>query len=45
MKVEILYFEGCPTYERTERTLREILSELGTEVELELVAVNTDEEA
>jgi len=45
MKVEILYFEGCPTYEHTERTLREILSGSGTEAELTLVAVDTDEEA
>ena len=45
MKVEILYFEGCPTYKRTERTLKEVLSELGTEAEFELVAVDTDEEA
>ena len=45
MKVEILYFEGCPTYKRTERTLREVLCELGTEAEFELVAVDTDEEA
>jgi hypothetical protein len=45
MKVEILYFEGCPTYERTERILREVLAEFGTEAELELVAVDSDEEA
>jgi glutaredoxin len=45
MKVKILYFEGCPTYKRTERTLKKVLSELGTEAEFELVAVDTDEEA
>jgi hypothetical protein len=45
MKVEILYFEGCPTYRLTERTLREVLFELGTEAELELVAIDTDVEA
>jgi hypothetical protein len=45
MKVEILYFEGCPTYERTERTFLRVLSELGAEAEIELVAVDSDEEA
>lgn len=45
MKVELLYFEGCPTYRKVEKTLREVLSEAGTEVEMELIAVNTDEEA
>jgi hypothetical protein len=43
--VEVLYFDGCPTYVAATRTLREVLSELGVEAEVELVAVNTDEEA
>jgi len=41
--VEVLYFDGCPTYVAAARTLREVLAELGAEVEL--VAVDTDEEA
>lgn len=45
MKVEILYFDGCPTYEAADETLRDVLAEQGAEVEVELVAVNTDEEA
>ncbi len=45
MHVEVLYFDGCPTYVTATRTLREVLSELGVEAEVELVAVNTDEEA
>ncbi len=46
MKVEILYFDGCPTYEVAHETLREVFAEQGTEAaEVELVAVNTDEEA
>ncbi len=45
MKVEILYFEGCPTYVAATRTLREVLAEQGAEVDVELVAVNTDQEA
>jgi hypothetical protein len=45
MKVEILYFDGCPTYQATHETLAEVLSEEGLEAEVELVTVNTDEEA
>ncbi|MBA2567615.1 MAG: thioredoxin family protein [Thermoleophilaceae bacterium] len=45
MKMEILYFDGCPTYEAADETLRDVLAEQGAEVEVELVAVNTDEEA
>ena len=45
VRIEVLYFDGCPTYVDATRTLREVLSELGEEAEVELVAVNTDEEA
>jgi hypothetical protein len=45
MKVEILYFDGCPTYLRAVETLRGVLAWEGIEAEVELVAVNTDEEA
>jgi hypothetical protein len=45
MKVEILYFEGCPTYLRAEETLRGVLAREGVEADVELVAVNSDEEA
>lgn len=45
IKVQILYFEGCPTYMVAEQTVREALAEEGIEAEVELVAVNTDEEA
>ena len=45
MKVQILYFEGCPTYLQAEETLRKVLAEESIEVRVELVAVNTDEEA
>ena len=44
-KVEILYFDGCPTYLEAEKTLREILEEQGEDAEVKLVAVNTDGEA
>lgn len=45
MRVEILYFDGCATYRTAEKTLREVLADEGTEAEVKLVAVNSDEEA
>jgi len=45
MRVELLYFEGCPTYRTAEKTLRAVLTRGGAEAVVELVAVNTDEEA
>jgi hypothetical protein len=45
MKVEILYFDGCPSYQEILATLEEVLSEEGVSAEVGLVAVNTDEEA
>jgi hypothetical protein len=45
VKIEILYFDGCPTYEAAHKTLAQTLAEEGLEAEVELVAVNTDEEA
>lgn len=45
MRVEILYFDGCPTYERAERAVREALAERGVDARVDLVAVNTDEDA
>src|SRR5215211_1864817 len=44
MQMEILYFDGCPTYLKAEKTLREVLEE-GLDAEVDLIAVNTDEEA
>ena len=45
MKIEILYFDGCPSYRTTGETLRQVLAEEGLEADIELVAVNSDEEA
>ena len=45
MNIEILYFDGCPSYRAAEETLGGVLAEQGIEAEVELVAVNTDEEA
>lgn len=45
MKVEVLYFDGCPTYETATKTLQAVLAEEGKGAEVELVAVNSDVEA
>jgi hypothetical protein len=45
MRVEVLYFDGCPTYVAATRNVSKVLSELGMDAEVELVGVNSDEEA
>jgi hypothetical protein len=45
MKIEILYFHGCPTYETATQTLRAVLAQEGVVADIELVAINSDEEA
>jgi hypothetical protein len=39
------YFDGCPTYLKAEKTLHGVLEEKGVDAEVELVAINTAEEA
>jgi len=43
MRVEVLYFDGCPTYRAAEETLRGVLAQ--EDAEVELVAVNSEKEA
>ena len=45
MEVEILYFDGCPSYREAQATLEEVLSQGDVTAEVRLVAVDTDEEA
>jgi ABC-2 type transport system permease protein len=45
MRIELLYFDGCPTYRNAEENLRKVLADEGVEAEVEMVAVNSDEEA
>ena len=45
MKVEVLYFDGCPTYVIAEKIIKEVLADECVEAEVKLIAVNTDEEA
>ena len=41
----MLYFDGCPGYRKAEHSLKDALSQEGIRSEVELIAVNTDEEA
>jgi hypothetical protein len=45
MRVEVLYFDECPTYRAAEETLRGVLAQEEVEADVELVAVNIHEEA
>jgi hypothetical protein len=45
VKVEVLYFDGCPTYKTATKALQTLLAKEGVEAEVELVAVNNDDEA
>jgi hypothetical protein len=44
MRMEIVYFDRCPTYLAAVKTLREVLEQHGIAAEVELVVVNTDGE-
>jgi hypothetical protein len=45
MRIELLYFEGCPSYEALLPALRELLVVEGIEDEIELRRVETPEDA
>lgn len=45
MRIELLYFEGCPSYEALLPELRELLASEGIKDEVELRAVETIEDA
>lgn len=46
MKVQLLYFDGCPNWNETEARIRDALEALGREdVEVEHVLVSTPEDA
>jgi hypothetical protein len=45
MKIELLYFDGCPTYKTAIKDLRELLKERGIEEEIKLIRVGSEEEA
>ena len=45
MKVELLWWEGCPSHPETLRDLRNVLREEGVDADVELVEVEGDEQA
>jgi hypothetical protein len=45
MRVELLWWEGCPSYPETLEDLRRSLAEEGVDAEVEMVEVESDEQA
>ena len=45
MKIDILYFEGCPNAPAAFDDVREMVRELGLDAEVREIEVKTDEEA
>lgn len=45
MKIELLYFEGCPSYKQALQNLKEVLAEEGIDATVELVEIRSPEEA
>jgi hypothetical protein len=45
MKVTFLYFEDCPSHELALERLRAVMDEENVEAELEIIKVETDEQA
>lgn len=44
-KIELFYWEGCPSYPEARQLLDDLLAERGVDAEVELREVRTDEEA
>ena len=45
MKIELLYFDECPTYQAALQALKQALLEEGIQSQIQLIAINTIEEA
>ena len=45
MKIELLYFEGCPSYQTALKYLEEIIKEQKLGVHVEMMKIESDEEA
>ena len=45
MDVELLYWDGCPSYPEAKELLAEVLAERGVDAEIRMHHVTTDEEA
>jgi len=44
MKIEFLYFDGCPNHETALRNLKEVLSEAGLTEEIEIINIEKPED-
>lgn len=45
MKIELLYFAGCPTYKRAEELLKEVLEDIRAEASVEVKKIDSPEQA
>ncbi len=45
MKIELLWFEGCPNYLNTLETLKKILQEQGIDEKVDMIQIHDDAEA
>lgn len=45
MKIRVLYFDGCPSFEPAVATVREVVTEQKLDAEIELVRVESREQA
>jgi len=45
VKIEFLYFDGCPSYQTALKYLEEVIKEQKLDVHVEMVKIESDEEA
>lgn len=45
MKIDFLYFDGCPSYKVALRNLEEVIEELGVKAEIERINIEDNEMA
>jgi hypothetical protein len=45
MRIELLYWEGCPSYPEARAMLEDVLEQRGIDASIEMREVRTDEEA
>jgi hypothetical protein len=45
MKVELLWWDGCPSYPETLADLERVLGEEGVEADIQMIEVQSDEQA
>ncbi len=45
MRIELLYFDGCPAYQTALKHLEEVIKEKGLDVGVEMIKIEGDEQA